>query len=78
MNTLTRVSDLTNPDLVDSSSFLNSTVERGCHMEPHTIWEEQCEATRNIEAEFGTQKALDYLIDVKFIDLKFLNSGHKC
>ena len=47
-------------------------------MEPHTIWEEQCEATRNIEAEFGTQKALDYLIDVKFIDLKFLNSGHKC
>jgi hypothetical protein len=25
------------------------------------IWKEQCDAARKIEAEFGTEKALDYL-----------------
>ena len=37
-------------------------------MEPHKIWIDQCEAARDIEAEFGTQKALSYLIDEKFIN----------
>ena len=37
-------------------------------MEPHKIWVEQCEAARNIELEFGTQNALKYLIDEKFIN----------
>ncbi len=37
-------------------------------MEPHKIWIEQCEAARCIEAEFGTQKALNYLIDEKLIN----------
>ena len=37
-------------------------------MEPHKIWAEQCVAARNIELEFGTQKALSYLIDEKFIN----------
>jgi hypothetical protein len=37
-------------------------------MEPHKIWIAQCEAARGIEAEFGTQKALNYLIDEKFIN----------
>lgn len=37
-------------------------------MEPHKIWAEQCEAARNIEADFGTQKALNYLIDEKYIN----------
>jgi hypothetical protein len=37
-------------------------------MEPHKIWIEQCEAARDIEAEFGTQKALSYLVDEKFIN----------
>jgi hypothetical protein len=32
------------------------------------IWIEQCEAARGIEDEFGTDKALKYLIDEKFID----------
>ena len=32
------------------------------------IWIEQCEAAREIEAEFGTQKALAYLIGEKFIN----------
>ena len=34
----------------------------------HKIWIEQCEAACGIEAEFGTQKALAYLIGEKFID----------
>ena len=37
-------------------------------MKPHRIWIEQCEAARGIEAEFGTQKALAYLIEEKFIN----------
>lgn len=37
-------------------------------MRPHKIWIEQCEAARGIETEFGTQKALDYLIGEKFIN----------
>ena len=36
--------------------------------EPHKIWIEQCEATRGIEAEFGTQDALSYLIGEKFLN----------
>ncbi len=37
-------------------------------MEPCEIWIEQCEATKQIEAEFGTQNALDYLIGEKFLN----------
>lgn len=36
--------------------------------EPHKIWSEQCEAARGIESEFGTQKALAYLIGEKFLN----------
>ena len=36
--------------------------------EPHKIWVEQCEAAEHIEDEFGTQKALDYLISEKFLN----------
>ena len=32
------------------------------------IWKEQCDAARQIEAEFGTEKALDYLIGEKFLN----------
>ena len=32
------------------------------------IWIEQCEATRTIEGEFGTDKALEYLIGEKFLN----------
>jgi len=42
-------------------------------MKPCEIWIEQCEATRQIEAEFGTQNALDYLIEEKF--LSFLEAA---
>ena len=37
-------------------------------MEPHKIWIEQCEAGENIEDDFGTQKALDYLVGEKFLN----------
>jgi hypothetical protein len=37
-------------------------------LEFHKIWIEQCEAARQIEAEFGTQNALDYLIGEKFVN----------
>ena len=37
-------------------------------MEPCETWIEQCEATKQIEAEFGTQNALDYLIGEKFLN----------
>src|SRR5436305_11665723 len=32
------------------------------------IWMEQCEAARGIEDEFGTQKALAYLVGEKFLN----------
>ena len=32
------------------------------------IWIEQCEAARGIEDEFGTQKALAYLVEEKFLN----------
>lgn len=37
-------------------------------MEFCKIWIEQCEAARNIEGEFGTEKALQYLIGDKFLN----------
>jgi len=37
-------------------------------MEPHKIWIDQFEAAENIEGDFGTQKALDYLVGEKFLN----------
>ncbi len=37
-------------------------------MIPQEIWIEQCEAAQGIEVEFGTDKALAYLIGEKFIN----------
>jgi len=37
------------------------------------IWKEQCDAARQIEDEFGTDKALRYLIGEKF--LSFLEAA---
>lgn len=42
-------------------------------MEPCKIWIEQCEAARGIEDEFGTDKALKYLVGEKF--LSFLEAA---
>src|SRR4051794_19453439 len=37
-------------------------------MKPCKIWIDQCSAARDIEDEFGTDKALDYLIREKFLN----------
>jgi hypothetical protein len=37
-------------------------------MNLHKIWIEQCQAARGIEDEFGTQKALAYLVGEKFLN----------
>jgi hypothetical protein len=37
-------------------------------MRPCKIWIEQCEAARRIEDEFGTDKALSYLVGEKFLN----------
>ena len=36
--------------------------------EQHKIWTEQCEAAEGIEDDFGTQKALEYLVGEKFLN----------
>ena len=41
--------------------------------ELHKVWIKQCEGTEQIESDFGTQKALEYLIGEKF--LNFLESA---
>jgi len=38
------------------------------YMTPSEIWIEQCEAARELESEFGTQRALGYLIGEKFLN----------
>ncbi len=37
-------------------------------MRPCDVWIEQCDAAKQVEAEFGTQQALEYLIGVKFLN----------
>ena len=37
-------------------------------MKVHEIWIDQCEAAEGIEDDFGTQKALDYLVGEKFLN----------
>lgn len=44
-------------------------------MEPCKIWMEQCEAARGVEDEFGTDKALLYLVGEKF--LNFLEAAER-
>jgi hypothetical protein len=44
-------------------------------MNPCKIWMEQCEAARVIEDEFGTPKALAYLVAEKF--LNYLEAAEK-
>jgi hypothetical protein len=44
-------------------------------MNPYKIWIEQCEAAKAIEDEFGTQKALAYLVGEKLSN--FLEAAEK-
>ena len=36
--------------------------------EPHEAWLEQCMAAVEVERDFGTQNALDYLVGEKFLN----------
>lgn len=51
-----------------SHGMMNKSAEHENRMDFQRIWIEQSEAAKGIEAEFGTQKALDYLIGEKFIN----------
>lgn len=48
--------------------FAGEAVPGAAIVNLHKIWIEQCKAARRIEADFGTQKALEYLIGEKFIN----------
>jgi hypothetical protein len=37
-------------------------------VKPHQIWLDQCEAAREIAAEFGVDRAITYLVGEKFIN----------
>jgi hypothetical protein len=37
-------------------------------MKPHEIWLDQCEAAREIAADFGVDRAITYLVGEKFIN----------
>jgi hypothetical protein len=52
------------------------TMEEGAVMQPREIWTGQCEAARGIEDEFGTQKALDYLVGEKFLNFLEVAETH--
>ena len=46
-------------------------------MNTYKIWIEQCYAARGIEEDFGTQKALDYLVGEKFLNFLEAADGDK-
>jgi hypothetical protein len=48
--------------------LMNKSAEHENRVDFQRIWIDQSEAAKGIEAEFGTQKALDYLIGEKFIN----------
>ncbi len=52
--------------VVPHSQSLSVCWLKGRMTEPHKIRIEQCEAAEGIEDEFGTQKALEYLVGEKF------------
>jgi hypothetical protein len=45
-------------------------------MQPCKVWIEQCEAARGIEDEFGTQRALAYLVGEKFLNFLEAAESH--
>jgi hypothetical protein len=45
-------------------------------MTPHEIWQDQCDATRRIEDEFGTPNALAYLVGEKFLNFLEAEGTH--
>ena len=45
-------------------------------MQPGKSWSEHCDAARRIEDDFGTQKALDYLVGEKFLNFLEMAETH--
>ena len=72
---LVRVTTDESPDLADYDPAADADLyeeflakSEGSPPKFEKIWIEQCEAARGIEDEFGTDKALDYLIGEKFMN----------
>jgi hypothetical protein len=73
---LVRVTVDFSPDLADydpvedADLYEEFLADKGDSPPPvfHKIWIEQCEAAQGIEDEFGTQKALEYLVGEKFLN----------
>jgi hypothetical protein len=63
-------SDLADYDPADDADLYEEFLAKSEGSPPRfeKIWTEQCEAARGIEDEFGTDKALKYLVEQKFID----------
>ena len=62
--------DLANYDPAQDADLYERFLAKGEGSPPtfEKIWMEQCEAARGIEDDFGTQKALDYLVGEKFVN----------
>lgn len=62
--------DLANYDPADDADLYEEFLAKGEGSPPkfEKIWIEQCKAAENIEGEFGTQQALDYLVGEKFVN----------
>lgn len=73
---LVRVTVDFSPDLADydpaedADLYEEFLADKGDSPPPrfHKIWIEQCAAAQGIEDEFGTQKALEYLVGEKFLN----------
>ena len=62
--------DLANYDPAQDADLYDGYLAKseGSPLKFEKIWIDQCKAARGIEDEFGTQKALDYLIGEKFLN----------
>jgi hypothetical protein len=62
--------DLANYDPAEDTDLYDEFLAKSEGPPPRfeKIWIEQCEAAKQIEGEFGTQKALDYLVGEKFLN----------
>src|SRR4051794_16749723 len=61
-------SDTTSSSALNRPCWWRAKHLEGIDMQPRKLWTEQCEAARGIEDDFGTQKALDYLVGEKFLN----------
>src|SRR5581483_11680923 len=46
-------------------------------MTPRELWQDKCAAARGVKENFGTENALKYLIDEKFLDFLDAAERHK-